>query len=160
MYDIIYDTNGGDITAVDYPTFFEAGVVKVLPVATRAGFIFISWYDYDWEDESSTIPGDRGFQTSPGDYFDDLYLYAHWDPIIIKLTFKVNYPLVDGGPDAPAILYIPYADIIDFEELTDTLYDFVGWNSRVDGTGDYYYDGDEFLRTQRTTLFAIWELKD
>ncbi len=159
IYNIIYDVNGGTITTPDYPIVFEAGDLYVLPFAQRAGFLFVSWYTYDWIDESSTIPGDRGNITLPSDYFEDLYLYAHWEPIIVKVTFRVNYPLEEGGPSAPEILYLSYATIIDFDELTDTMYDFVGWNTRADGTGDFYIDGEEFTRTQKTTLHAIWELK-
>ena len=46
---------------------------------------------------------------------------------------------------------------LDLEDTDD--YVFLGWNSNPEGTGTWYYNGDQFLRTQRLTLYAIWQPK-
>lgn len=160
VYQIIYDWNGGEPTSDDYPTSFEPGDTKVLPIARRTGFTFLAWYLYDDEDGLYTKPGDRGYQTLPDEQYEDLELHAHWEPITVKVSFRANYPGEDG-PANPAAQYLDYGEIIDFEELADTAeYEFIGWNTKTDGTGDFYEDGDEFIRTLRMTLYGVWELID
>lgn len=159
VFNIIYDLNGGVIPATDYPTEFYSGDSNVLPQPSQTGFLFVSWYLYDWIDESSTKPGDAGYQSLPPDYFQDLYLYAHWEAITVRITFRANYPIDGEGPENPDSKTVGYGSIIDFEELADTTqYRFVGWNSKQDGTGTFYVDGDIFERTQRITLNGVWEL--
>lgn len=159
-YNVIYDLNGGEIIGVDYTQTFFTGDFKTLPTARRDGFSFISWYLYDWEDETSTIPGDSGLQRIPEDQTEDLYLYAHWRAIVVTVLFRANYPVEDEGPANPNSRSVPYGEIINFPVLEDTDdYVFMGWNSNPEGTGTWYYNDDQFLRTQRLTLYAIWQPK-
>lgn len=159
-YNIIYDLNGGEIVGIDYPETFFTGDFKTFPIARRDGFTFVSWYPYDWEDESSTIPGDSGLQRIPENQTEDLYLYAHWRAVVVTVLFRANYPVEDEGPENPNSRSIPYGDIIDFPVLEDTDdYVFMGWNSNPEGTGTWYYNDDLFIRTQRLTLYAIWQPK-
>lgn len=156
---IIYDLNGGTMITQDYPESYFTGDSMVLPLPSRPGFSFVAWYTYDWVDESSTIPGDAGYQTLPEEIYTDLYLYAHWAPVKVRVTFRANYPVADEGPDNPSSLMIGYGNIIDFDGLDDTAeYAFLGWNSRSDGSGTAYINGEVFTRTQRTTVYAVWEL--
>lgn len=39
-------------------------------------------------------------------------------------------------------------------------YDFTGWNTKKDGTGDTYAENDEFNITGNTTLYAQWKVKE
>ena len=56
-------------------------------------------------------------------------------------------------------MYLQYGTVIDFVEFDDTLgYTFLGWNTRADGTGDFYEDGELFERTIKIKLFGVWEL--
>jgi len=134
--------------------------LTILPTATRTGYRFLGWYRYDWVDESSTIPGDSGLQSIPSNQTEDLNLYAHWEVIRVRVSFRSNYPVSDEGPSNPSSRTIPYGSIIDFPILADTDdYTFVGWNSRSDGTGTTYENGDLFLRSQLLILHAVWEPK-
>ena len=36
-------------------------------------------------------------------------------------------------------------------------YDFIGWNTKEAGTGDWYYPGDEYEMHGWTNFYAIWE---
>ena len=92
-FNIIYDPNGGTMPTSSYPTTFTVGQSSVLPTPTRSGFSFRGWYSYDWEDESSTIPGDAPYVILPSNKPNDVYLYAHWESAIVSLFFKVNYPI-------------------------------------------------------------------
>lgn len=158
VYNIYYDTNGGEILAASYPTEFNVGDSFVLPTPSRTGYSFVAWYEYDWVDETSTIPGDPGYIILPSEEAKDVYLYAHWEAAIVSLIFRVNYPLAEGAPSSPSNRIVRYGDILELPILDDTAdYTFVGWNSKSDGEGEWYNTGDVFTRTQRTSLYAIWE---
>lgn len=159
VHDIIYDLNGGEMVQTEYLTEFETGQYEVLPIARLTGYTFVAWYLYDWEDETSTKAGDAGYQTIPEGQYEDLYLYAHYEPVTVRVTFTVNYPIDDEGPDGPPTRLIPYGSEIAFPILDDTAeYEFLGWNTRSDGTGTFYNNGDLFERTQRITLYGAWQL--
>jgi len=162
IFSLTYVLNGGTMPSDDYKTTFEGGDFSVLPLPTQAGFTFISWYTYDWKDESgevTTIPGDKGHLKIPG-VFEDITLYAHWEPTIVDVKFSINYP-EDNAPDLEVTRRkVNYGDIIDFEVPEDTSgYSFQGWNTKRDGTGDYYINGESFERTLRLTLYAVWTKK-
>jgi uncharacterized repeat protein (TIGR02543 family) len=160
IYNIIYDWNGGSTTS-DYATTFVTGDRFTLPTPRRTGYTFVAWYTYDWEDVTSTIPGDKGLQILPDNQVGDLYLYAHWIPVSVSVTFGVNYPVSGEGPANPSSFIAYYGDEIDFPVLEDTAdYIFIGWNSRRDGTGTFYVNGETFLRTQRVTVYGIWQAKE
>jgi len=159
-FNVIYDVNGGEIIGEDYTVEFQTGDFKTLPTARRVGFNFVSWYTYDWVDETSTRPGDSGLQRIPSNQTEDLYLYAHWRPITVNVLFRANYPVEGEGPGNPSSTNIPYGEVIDFPVLEDTDdYVFMGWNSASDGSGTNYINGELFLRSQRLTLYAIWQPK-
>ncbi len=166
---ITYELNGGEMRVADYPTEFEVGERHPLPIASKPGFTFVSWFLYDWLDEDgniTTIPGDSGYSQIP-DVTEDVTLYAHWESIEIQVKLYTNYPTDENGdpiddeePENIKSFYVEYASIIDFPQLEDTTnYRFVGWNSKSDGTGDYYNQGDVFERSAKLALFAIWEEK-
>ncbi len=70
----------------------------------------------------------------------------------------MNFPEEVGGPVRPNSKVVSYGDIIDFTTYSDTAgYKFLGWNSSSAGTGTWYINGEEFIRTQRLTLYGIWE---
>lgn len=159
IFDIIYDVNGGEMPTTEYPITFAAGEIRILPMPKRTGFKFLAWYLYDWID-GYTKPGDKGYQQIPAGYYEDLYLYAHWEAIVVNVSFNVNYPISGQGPSAPSSMFVAYGVVIDFPVLADTAeYTFMGWNSSSSGTGLFYNNGDIFSRTQRITLYAIWQPK-
>jgi uncharacterized repeat protein (TIGR02543 family) len=160
VYNIIYDTNGGEITTTDYPTQFTAGQSVILPFVRLTGYSFVAWYPYDWESEDDTIPGDPGFQSSPQEQYEDLYLYAHYEAVRVQVNFNVNYPGdAADAPERPQAILVSYGAINDFIVFDDTAeYTFMGWNSTPSGSGTFYNNGEPFERTQRITLYAIWQL--
>ena len=161
LFNITYELYGGEIVVEDYMTEFYAGDTGVLPVAKKTGFSFVAWYLYPWVDENSTIPGDAGWQVLPDGKYEDLTLYAHWEPVKVRVTFKINFPVEDQGPENLNPILVGYGTAIDFTQFEDTDgYEFLGWNTKSDGTGDFYENGELFERTQRITLYATWALID
>ena len=160
-YEIIYVTYGG-VLPDDAPTKFTVGSNVVLPIPRKEGYSFVAWYLYEWTGPGSTIPGDRGYRTLPTDKAEDVTLYAHWEEILVAVTYNLNYPGSEATrPDNVNSQMINYGTTLTEEHLPtipDTPeYKFLGWNARRDGSGAYYKVGDVFLRKQRTTMYAQWE---
>lgn len=156
--EIIYDLNDGEFAAsTTVPITFNSGDRIVLPIPQRTGYEFLGWFLYDWVDETSTRPGDRGITSIPDNQVGDLVIYAHWKVITVNVAFRANFPIA-GGPDNPGSRSVAYGSVIDFPQYEDTLgYRFLGWNHRSDGAGVWYRNGDIFTRTNRVTIYAIWE---
>jgi uncharacterized repeat protein (TIGR02543 family) len=162
IFEINYELNGGQMPNDDYIKTFFGGEFGVLPMPSQEGFTFVSWYDYEWKDEDGnvmTIPGDKGYLKIPS-VFEDVTLYAHWEPIVVDVKFNVNYP-EDNAPKLEVTrMNMNYGDSIDFEVLEDTdKYIFEGWNVKRDGTGQFYVNGERFERKLRLTLYASWRKK-
>lgn len=161
VHSITYELYGGELVGDDYLTEFYSEQSGVLPIASKAGFSFIAWYTYPWIDETSTKPGDPGHQVIPEGSVEPLVLYAHWEPVKVRVTFKINFPVDGQGPENLSPVLYNYGALIDFMQFEDTNgYRFLGWNTRSDGSGDFYEQGDIFERTQRVTLYGTWELID
>ncbi|MBN2796516.1 MAG: InlB B-repeat-containing protein [Clostridia bacterium] len=162
IFEIEYVLNGGNMTSEDYVKSFRGGEFAVLPLPVQEGFAFVSWYTYEWKDENgkvATLPGDKGYLQIPN-VFEDVTLYAHWEPIVVDVKFNVNYP----EDNAPALkedrMNVNYGDTIEFPVLQDTdKYIFEGWNVKRDGTGEFYVNGEKFERKLRITLYATWKEK-
>lgn len=160
VYKIEYVLNGGVMPNDNYPTTYETGDTFTLPIPTRTGYEFLGWYLFEWEEgKPSTKPGEKRYVTFPKDAYGDITFHAHWKVISVNVSFNLNLPEgVDaGGLTAPKPITMEYGSTIDFDQFPDIDgYRFVGWNSRRDGTGDWFVNGTAFTRTQRTTVYAIW----
>lgn len=160
--------------------FFKVGDRRVLFRPTRTGYTFKSWYLYDefeWPGapegtDLSYKPGDLGNTVLPGSKADDIYLFAHWDAIKISISFLANYPVsgVVSNPSARTRTYgfefvydgnwdgvsLDVNTLPDFSSYESLEYEFIGWNTRADGQGVWYREGDILERTVRITLFGQW----
>ncbi len=108
-----------------------------------------------------------GWQLKNGELFDfntpvedDLVLYARYTPIEYSVQFNGN-----GAENTMASQQFTYDEAANLRrnELVRAGYDFIGWNSTVDGSGNDYSDGGaiENLRDEPGVynLFAIWRAK-
>ena len=80
-----------------------------------------------------------------------------------KVTYDANLPADQelGEGDSVPSDENEYTDennevTVKSASLTCLDYNFVGWNTRSDGTGTDYVAGDTFTITENTTLFAKW----
>lgn len=152
--------------------------------------------EYQWEGApegtlESFKPGDHGYVSAPTEKSEPLYLYAHWVAKSMSVSFNTNYPVANvmtsgyyrsrtltygndfvydsNNTGEPGFNRIP--DFLDFNHnnLTydDLDYEFIGWNDKADGTGNWFGDGTgepgeltwlslEFL----SRLYAQWKPKD
>lgn len=159
-YVITYVLGGGEFRETDVvPVEYTTGQIVIFPIPRKTGYSFRGWYKYEWIDESSTKPGDNGFQSVPESSAEDLTLFAHWEARITNITFNVNYPLATGAPARPNSVALTYDKEIKLPVLENTAsYTFKGWNTKADGTGDYLVNGELYSIVRNSlTIYAIWE---
>ena len=102
---------------------------------------------------------------SAGDIIN--YVNGVWggeEPVELTVTFEANgsdehpeYP-VEGTMD-PQTVTAKTDMALNENKFTRKGYNFTGWNTAADGTGDSYADGATVNLTEDTTLYAQWEIQ-
>ena len=181
---IVYKSNGGQgpsdnteytdesyVTGNDYEILINA--LSSSLKFTRTGYTMTGW---------NTQADGKGVTYAPGDHSDmpagGITLYAQWTPSSIWVTFNPNGGM--GTIANSSVLTVLAGSTEDkFSEgeyffirgagsevtlpangFTRDGYDFVGWNTCADGTGDSYEDQALFtvpFVEQRVILYAQWE---
>jgi uncharacterized repeat protein (TIGR02543 family) len=166
--DIIYILNGGTISTENYPTTYFPGQNVVLPQARRVGYTFKGWFSYDqdfvtYPNSEGTKPGDKPVISIGSAQFEDVTVYAHWAVIQTNVSFRSSHPDGTTVVANPGTIRVPYNTIIQYgvnfpaDFGTVAGYRFLGWNSKADGTGDWYINGTLFLRTSPITIYGQWQ---
>lgn len=131
---------------------------------TRKGYQFIAW---------NTSPDGSGDSYQPQAQISSLYqeqdktvvFYAMWKPLEGEIQYQINVPKHSSslGKGEMANTKYRYDDQWSLQECRFELpgYDFCGWNTREDGTGDFYQDQEEMYRKLPLSgiqkLFAVWK---
>lgn len=157
-YTITFNLNGGNWLASQVvPTSYKSGDLVVFPRPRMTGYTFKNWYLYEWTGPGSTKVGDNGHNSNTSLPPGDLVLHAHWDPKQTSVSFEVNFP-TSGGPSKPRSIIATYGQPLTLPTLPNTGgYLFDGWNTKADGSGEWYYSTDSY-EVERNTLrlYAIW----
>lgn len=122
-------------------------------IPTRVGYVFTGWNSQPDGTGTSYTPGESVLIPDNG-----LILYAQWTQNQNNLNFDPNTTdSVDNLPED--ISYTP-GDTVTIPDQIPTRegYNFIGWNTRPDGTGTSYQPGDSFIAEEGDlTLYAQWE---
>lgn len=81
----------------------------------------------------------------------------------VTIPAKTSYPVTynaNGGTGAPSNQIKWYGDALTLSTTvpTRTDYNFLGWNTKEDGTGTNYAAGASYTANAALTLYARWEL--
>ena len=155
-YTLTFNANTSDAVE-NLPPSIDVAVEETITIPEqtpiRAGYTFAGW---------NTYSDGSGTQYGPGDILvglnQDSTLYAQWTQNQNNLIFDSNTTDdVDNLPEN--ISYIPGETVTVPNQLpTREDYNFVGWNTRLDGTGTSYQPGDSFTALESNlTLYAQWE---
>ena len=126
---VTFDPNGGTLPQgsetkeLEYDDEFGD-----LPVPTKVGYEFVGWY-------TSAIDGDRITSASVVDTIGEMTIYAHWEQIMLVVSFTVDGVAIDGYPKELGMNSVIVApDIVPTKDSTDTYdYVFIGWNGFREG---------------------------
>lgn len=151
VYTIDYENLMGAENA--NPVFYTVTSPDIVlqPPGEQPGFRFMGWFDAQ----------EGGIQTLvlPTGSTGNRKLYARWEAIWRLLTYCAN----DTG--GPAAMLVPQPERIQEAQnhsLSSNLpirsgYQFIGWNTEADGTGQTYWPGQTYpAGRQDTTLYAQW----
>ena len=167
-YTIIYDANGGklqDDYNDDYvtsimsnslaTTYARNGQDKVIInnyLYEKSGYVFKGW---------NTQADGTGTSYSGGDVInlsnvecDTLRLYAQWEKNAYTLSFDANGGI--GTMDSQVFNYNVLQKISKNIFIKED-YNFKGWNTKADGTGESYTDEQVISINNDLILYAQWE---
>ena len=148
-YTIVYDTQGGSsISSGEKKSGTDFTITTIEP--TKGGYNFKTW---------NTVEDGSGKDYSPGSIYttdDDFILYAIWIPWTHTVNFNAN-----GSTGIPSsFTKTTNVDAAIPEEIpARSGHIFYAWNTKSDGSGDFYYPGNSYEHIQNggtVTLYAIW----
>lgn len=171
-YKLIMNPNGGTLngsTAVftaPEPLIYDSGNHRTVSskIPTREGYEFSGWYD-----ENGTLVYDSsGKNVNDGTYWvdglykydGDLKVYAHWK----SESYTVKYNANGGEGDmADQIIQFGVSTNLNWNTFYRGGFNFVGWNTKKDGTGTSYQDHQkvkDITKNPTITLYAQWQVID
>lgn len=157
-FDISFDVELGDMTAVEQVTFDPNGgsvgttsktvtygkTYGTLPTPTRTNYTFDGWY-------TAKTGGTKVTSTTTVDTFGGHTLYAHWTGKKSTVTFNAN-----GGEVSPTSKTATYGDAYGtLPTPTRDNYDFAGWYTAKTG-GTKVTETTTVTKTTNHTLYARW----
>ena len=164
-----YHQNG--VTVDDTKVEYEYNTTKItnnveVPTPTREGYTFIRWLDADG----------KAFDPTANVTEDHTYDNIEWKPIKYRVIFDANAggKNVTGTMDDQVFTYdqpqslnpnqfVCTNSVFDDRLKQDTqLYEFGGWNTKADGSGTAYTDGQEVINLTAESdgeirLYAQWK---
>ena len=125
---------------------------------SRPGYTFAGWYVEGWEDDLYK-PGEA-FSCRKVEQDYEFVFIAKWTPYTYTVRFNAN----KGTGKMPDQKGIAFDTATELQENTFTRkgYSFIGWNTKANGQGDWYEDGEAVLGLSTknnaiVTLYAQWE---
>ena len=153
VYPITYDLAGGAVATADPATYTIETADFTLTNPTKLGYTFTGWEGTDLTEK--TMP----LTVTTGNWGDRSYT-ATWEPNPYKVRFDIN-----GGDGTETMAdqdHVYDSELaLTTNAFTRTGYTFKEWNSKADGTGIVYTDGQSVLnltavRDDVVTMYAQW----
>lgn len=158
-YSIRFDGNGADAGSMENQTMIYGTAAELQANAyTRTGYQFAGWNTES--DGSGTSYTDRQRVINLiGGHQSIITLYARWTPVSTTIHFDGNG--ADSGKMGDVLMYYENARNLPENKYGKTGYYFTGWNTKPDGSGTVYCDGDLYLNLNpddkaEITLYAQW----
>ena len=153
-YTVSFDPNGGKSSLKDMSTKYEANLTLPKSGVTRTGYSFTGWNTEPDGTGNDYAPGQRVSQLTQG---ESITLYARWTPNTYTVRFNAN----KGTGKMPDQKGIPYGEATELSPCAFTRkgYQFTGWNTKANGTGDTVDEALNLTAANRgtVTLYAQWE---
>ena len=149
-YTITYHPNGG--TGEEIEKKIKAGFSIRLDACSysKEKFKFAGWCEKTKPD-SEALPYSAGSIYKPK---GDVTLYATWESTVATITFDSN----DGTGRTQTIEVAKGKDTkLPENEIEREGYELVQWNTKADGSGTAYEEGDMINTTEDITLYVVWE---
>ena len=155
-YTITYNGNGGlwgSSPSWSEQVYYGTNYTTQSNFFTRQGYTFLGWKESNGTDWTQWIGKPWSWT-----YERNVTLYAQWKINQYNLTFDAgtNGGLVNGASHFAKVL--KYGDALgELPVATKKNYKFLGWNTRVDGTGQYIQSS--YIVTTNVTFYAVFKLQ-
>ena len=154
-YSIRYSLNGGTVEPRNPISYTKETPSFTLNNPTKTGYTFKGWSGTGLIGDTNTTV------TIPQGSTDSRVYTANWIANTYRITFNSN-----GGSGSMSNQTMTYDLPVNLtsNSFTRTNYLFAGWNTKADGSGTSYTDGQLVSNLTTTngatvTLYAQWELK-
>ena len=153
VYPITYDLADGAVASANPVEYTIETPDFTLNNPTKLGYTFTGWEGTDLTEKTLEVTVATG-------HWGNRSYTATWEPNPYKVHFDING---GDGTETMADMDFVYdaAQNLTANAFTRTGYTFKEWNSKADGTGTVYTDGDEVVnltavRDEVVTMFAQW----
>lgn len=157
-YTATFDANGG--TTANPTTIKKkyGEALGTLPTTSRTGYTFQGWY--------TAKTGGTKISTTTKMPSNNVTYYAQWKPITYKVHYNGNGSTANNpGSVAQMDDSVHTYDVkkaLSKNQYEKIGWDFVGWNTKADGSGTSYKDGQEVVNLASkqdavVQLYAQWE---
>jgi len=145
-YTVIFDANDPSNSTTGSMANQTSAVTADLTLEnfTREGYEFLGWNTKADGSGTPYVDGDTYSFTA------NMTLYAQWKQIP-TVTFIAN-----GGTGTMADQTSAVTTDLTPENFTRDGYEFAGWNTAADGSGELYADEASYPFTENLTLYAVW----
>lgn len=150
-YIVTYDKNGGVGEEIEKQEIRKGFGIRVKENRyTRENYKFVGW------SENKEGKGERYQVGSIYIPNKDTKLYAIWDKNVSKIRFNNN-----GGGGIMQEITVSKGEITKLpeNEFIKEGYNFIKWNTKADGTGEDYKEGESIEVDEDVELYAMWEEK-
>lgn len=153
-YNIGYNLNGGSV--IGNPSFYNVDTnTFTLSNPTKTGYTFLGWTGSNGDTPQKTV-------TLNKDSTGDRSYIANWKANTYSVVFNSN-----GGSGTMPNQVHTYGSSLALSQnkFTKTGYNFAGWNTKPDGSGTNYSDGQSVTNLSSTqsanvTLYAKWSVSN
>ena len=155
-FEILYELNGG-VNSTKNPDSYSLNKTVSLQNPTREGFTFAGWYTDAGFADGTQI---RKIEKNPG----DITVYARWRENVYTIKLDGNGgKREDKKVMSPVNAAFTEEKVLPSNEYVRAGYRFEGWNTRKDGKGTAYADGETvsgLLAKDKAavTLYAQWTI--
>ncbi len=144
---ITYLANGGTGDAIiEYHKSGDKVKIKNSSF-TKEGWDFVSW------NASSDGTGETYLSGKEIAITENLTLYAIWEEGHVIRYYNEETLFASDKISGKSII------VRDDKDLTKDGYEFYGWNTSVDGSGDSYKPGEKYSVDVNLSLYAMWQIK-
>ena len=168
-YTVTFNANGGE-TPTSSTNVTYGATYGDLPTPTRTGYTFAGWY-------TAKSGGEKIETGATVTITKNTTLYAQWSAINYTIAFNGNgatsgttssiaakygetYALTSNGFSRKYLVTYNANGGSVSPASEESIYQFAGWNTKLDGAGDSYSDGVQVNNLRSTegtfTLYAKW----
>jgi len=155
---VTFDSNKGSGSTIPSESSPGSKIVTIgsnygtLATASRPGYTFVGWY-------TSAVGGTLVEDTTTVSSTVNHTLYARWTPISYTVNFDGNGS-TDGSMTTQHFAF-DVTQSLSTNEFIRTEYKLIGWNTKADGSGKSYADGElvknlSDVANDSITLYAQW----